>query len=210
MQATWYFDFISPFAYMQWRRIRALAQHRVQFVFRPILFAGLLQKHGQKGPAEIAGKREFTYRFVQWQARRDGIGLRFPPAHPFNPIAALRLCVACGSSVESIDALFRWIWHDGHAGDTIEALRPVARQLGIAEAEAAVADPEVRQTLMRNFDAALRDGIYGVPSVVCRGQVFWGNDATAMFEEFLDDPALFDDPEMLRIAHLPEGVRREP
>lgn len=209
MQAIWYFDFISPFAYMQWRRIRALAQHRVQFTFRPILFAGLLQKHGQKGPAEIVGKREFTYRFVLWQSRRDGIVLRFPPAHPFNPIAALRLCVACGASIESIDAIFRWIWHDGHAGDSLDALRPVAQQLGIADIESAVADGEVRQTLMRNFDAALRDGIYGVPSVVCRDQVFWGNDATAMFEEFLDDPELFDDAEMQRITNLPEGVRRE-
>lgn len=209
MQATWYFDFISPFAYLQWRRIQQLAERRVQFEFRPILFAGLLQKHGQKGPAEIPGKREFTYRHVLWQARRDGQMLRFPPAHPFNPIAALRLCVAAGATARSIDAIFRWIWHDGHAGDSLDALRPVAQQLHIADPEAAVANQEVRQTLMRNFDAALRDGIYGVPSVVCRGEVFWGNDATPMFEEFLDDETLFDDAEMQRLAHLPEGARRE-
>lgn len=208
MQATWYFDFISPFAYLQWRRIHQLAERRVQFEFRPILFAGLLQKHGQKGPAEIPGKREFTYRHVLWQARRQNLLLRFPPAHPFNPIAALRLCVAAGATAESIDAIFRWIWHDGHAGDSLDALRPVARQLGIADPEAAAANQEVRQTLMRNFDAALRDGVYGVPSIVCREQVFWGNDATAMFEEFLDDGTLFDDAEMQRLAHLPEAARR--
>lgn len=208
MQAVWYFDFISPFAYLQWQRVRVLAQQRVQFDFRPILFAGLLQKHGQKGPAEIPGKREFTYRLVQWQARRTGVMLRFPPTHPFNPIAALRLCVAAGATAASIDAIFRWIWHDGHAADSLDALRPVATALGIADPDAATADGEVRQTLMRNFDAALRDGIYGVPSLVCRDQVFWGNDATDMFEEFLDDPELFDDPEMQRIADLPEGARR--
>lgn len=207
MHAIWYFDFISPYAYLQWRKIRALSS-RVKFEFRPILFAGLLQKHGQKGPAEIPGKREFTYRFVLWQARCEGVHLRFPPAHPFNPIAALRLCVACGSTPSAIDAIFAWIWRDGHAGDSVEALRPLALKLGLANPDAALADGEVRQTLMRNFDAALRDNIYGVPSVLCRGQVFWGNDATAMFEEFLDDPDLFDDPEMQRIAHLPEGVRR--
>ena len=207
MHAVWYFDFISPYAYLQWRRIRALAP-RVHFEFRPILFAGLLQKHGHKGPAEIPGKREFTYRFVLWQARRDGIRLRFPPAHPFNPIAALRLCVACGATAEAIDAIFRWIWHDGHAGDSIEALHPLATSLGLTDPQAAVANGEVRQQLMRNFDAALRDDIFGVPSIVCRDQVFWGNDATAMFEEFLDDPGLFDDAEMQRIAHLPEGIKR--
>lgn len=209
MHATWYFDFISPFAYLQWRRIHQLAARRVQFEFRPILFAGLLQKHGQKGPAEIPGKREFTYRHVLWQARRSGQVLRFPPAHPFTPIAALRLCAAAGATAHSIDAIFRWIWHDGHAGDTLDALRPVAEALHIHDPDVAVANQEVRQTLMRNFDAALRDGIYGVPSIVCRGQVFWGKDATDMFEEFLDDETLFDDAEMQRIAHLPEGARRE-
>lgn len=207
MQAIWYFDFISPFAYLQWRKIRQLAQ-RVPFEFRPILFAGLLQKHGHRGPAEIPGKREFTYRFVLWQARREGVPLRFPPAHPFNPIAALRLCAACGASAESVDAIFAWIWQDGQMGDSIEALAPVAHRLGVADPVRAVADPEVRQTLMRNFDAALRDGIYGVPSIVHRGEVFWGNDATAMFEEFLANPALFDDAEMRRLARLPEGARR--
>jgi 2-hydroxychromene-2-carboxylate isomerase len=207
MHAIWYFDFISPFAYLQWRKIRTLAA-RVRFEFRPILFAGLLQKHGQKGPAEIPGKREFTYRFVLWQARREGQRLRFPPAHPFNPIAALRLCVACGATPEAIDAIFAWIWRDGQAGDSIESLRPLAHRLGLPDPEAALGHADVRQALMHNFDAALRDNIYGVPSIVCRGEVFWGNDATPMFEEFLDDPNLFGDPEMRRIALLPEGIRR--
>ena len=47
----------------------------------------------------MPGKREFTYRFVQWQAERAGVTLRFPPAHPFNPLAALRLCIAAGSDL---------------------------------------------------------------------------------------------------------------
>lgn len=64
----------------------------------PILFAAVLNAHGQKGPAEIPGKREFTYRRVLWQARREGIALRFPPAHPFNTIAALRLYIAADTT----------------------------------------------------------------------------------------------------------------
>ena len=89
-RATWYFDFISPFAYLQWRRLRD--ERRLALEPVPILFAAVLDHVGQKGPAEIPGKRTFTYRFVHWQARRAGVPLRFPPAHPFNPMAALRLC----------------------------------------------------------------------------------------------------------------------
>lgn len=136
MKFVWYFDFISPFAYLQWQRVRELAQqHEIEF--RPILFAGLLQHHGHKGPAEIPGKREFTYRFVQWQADRIGVVLNFPPAHPFNPLAALRLCVAADCSVTAIDAIYAHLWRDGRAGDSADALRVVAGALGIADIDAA-------------------------------------------------------------------------
>lgn len=208
MQADWYFDFISPFAYLQWPKVRALAP-RLSLSFRPILFAGLLQHHGHKGPAEIPGKREFSYRFVQWQAQRDGIALRFPPAHPFNPLAALRLCIAAGSTATAIDAIFAHLWCEGRAGDSPAALRPVADALGIGDIDAALATPEVKSALRANFESALVAGVFGVPSLVARGEVFWGNDATPMFEQWLADPAAFETDTMRALRSLPEGARRE-
>lgn len=53
--ADWYFDFISPFAYLQFVRLGELAGARLRL--RPVLFAGLLQHWGQLGPAEIPAKR---------------------------------------------------------------------------------------------------------------------------------------------------------
>jgi len=208
MHARWYFDFISPFAYLQWPRIRALSA-QVTFDYRPILFAAVLDQHGQKGPAEIAGKRTFTYRFVQWRADRLGIPLRFPPAHPFNPLAALRLCIAAGSTPAAITAIFDHIWRDGARADDAAALAEVARGLGVHDVEAAIAAPEVKAALKRNTEAALADGVFGVPSIVTRDEVFWGEDATEMFEAFLADPALFEGAEMQRLRDLPEGVRRK-
>ncbi len=69
IRADWYFDFVSPFAYLQSEQLAALAP-RIEVRYRPVLFAGLLDAHGQKGPAEIPAKRDFTYRFVVWQARQ--------------------------------------------------------------------------------------------------------------------------------------------
>ena len=207
MRAIWYFDFISPFAYLQWSRVRALSQ-RVGIEFRPILFAGLLQHHGHKGPAEIPGKREFTYRFVQWQAQREGLTLRFPPAHPFNPIAALRLCVAACCTERAVDAIFAHLWQHGRAGDSAESLREVGRALGIDPVEAALERAEVKTQLRANFDAALADGVFGVPTLRVGDELFWGNDATEMAIEFLADPSLFDGAEYRRIDTLPVGVER--
>ena len=67
----WYFDFISPFSYLQSERLHMLGP-RVSIRFRPVLFAGILAANAHKGPAEIAAKRAFTYRFVLWRARQWG------------------------------------------------------------------------------------------------------------------------------------------
>lgn len=207
MHADWYFDFISPFAYLQWPKVRTLAT-RIDIEFRPMLFAGLLQHHGHKGPAEIPGKREFTYRFVQWQAQREGVTLRFPPSHPFNPLAALRLCLAAGSTAVAVDAIFAHLWRHGREGDSPATLRALASQLGIDDIDAAVSAPSVKAELRSNFEAALAAGVFGVPSLVAGGKVFWGNDATPMFEQWLADPVAFETEAMRAATSVPIGVVR--
>jgi len=208
MSTRWYFDFISPFAWLQWPRIRELAAHE-PIEFCPLLFAGLLAHHGQKGPAEIPAKRDFTYRYVLWKATTLGMPLRFPPAHPFNPLAALRLCTHAGRSTEAIDAIFRHLWEHGRAGDTADSLAPVAAQLGLS-AQAAQADADAKALLRRNFDAALAEGVFGVPTLATEGQVFWGEDATAMYLAWRAGAELFASDAMRALATLPVAAMRTP
>src|SRR3954468_3800869 len=137
MKADWYFDFISPFSYLQLARIRALSM-RIAITPVPIVFGAILKHHGQLGPAEIRGKREFTYRFAQWTAEREHIPFRFPPAHPFNPIAALRLAIAAGTTWPAITAIFEHLWKNGRAGDDAESLAEIGRILGIENVAAAI------------------------------------------------------------------------
>lgn len=203
--ATWYFDFISPFAYLQWQRVRALP---LELEPRPILFAALLDHWGQKGPAEIPAKRTFTYQFVQWRARRAGVRLRFPPAHPFNPLAALRLCLACGASRASVGAIFDWIWGEGRLLDGADAIDALGARLGVDDAPAAIARPDVKLALRTNTERAIADNVFGVPTTLIDGHAFWGDDATPMLEDYLAHPELFEDDEMRRIAQLPQAASR--
>jgi len=207
MSIVWYFDFVSPFAWLQWPRVKELMQtHAV--TLRPILFAGVLDRVGQKGPAEIPAKREFVYRHVLWRARETGQPLRFPPKHPFNPLASLRLCIAAGSDARATEAIFEWIWGQGQVADTAEALAPVATQLGIADVAAAIADPAVKAQLKANFDAAIADDVFGVPTLAIDGRLFWGGDAHDFALAYLRDPAMWDEAEMHRVATLPIGASR--
>jgi 2-hydroxychromene-2-carboxylate isomerase len=207
MQADWYFDFISPFSYLQLRKVQ---QWRQRFAITPVpvAFGAMLKHHGNIGPAEIPAKREFTYRFVLWQAERDGTPLRFPPAHPFNPLTALRLCIAAGTSWESVDAIFDHLWRDGRAGTHATELAEVGRALGIPDVENATNSPAVKAQLRANTDAALAADVFGVPTLRIGGERFWGNDASAMIEDWLAHPDRFASAEYQRIATLPVGVER--
>ncbi|HXH03288.1 MAG TPA: 2-hydroxychromene-2-carboxylate isomerase [Candidatus Competibacteraceae bacterium] len=203
----WYFDFISPFAYLQQESFSRLPTD-VAVRPRPVLLAGLLGHWGQKGPAEIPGKRRFTYRHVYWLAGHHGIPLRMPPAHPFNPLKPLRLAVALGATPEVVREIFRFIWRDGLDASSDEGLRALAARLGVADAAALIEGDEVKASLRANTDEAIARGVFGVPTFVVSGELFWGFDATGMLLDYLADPGLFDAPEWRRISELPAGVQR--
>jgi 2-hydroxychromene-2-carboxylate isomerase len=206
-KAAWYFDFVSPFSYLQLRKVLSW-RGRLDITPLPIAFGAVLKHHGQLGPAEIPGKREFTYRFVQWQADHAGATLRFPPQHPFNPLAALRLCIAAGTTWNAIGTIFDHLWHDGRAGATAGELAAAGRALGIGDVEAAINDAAVKNALRANTDGAIAAGVFGVPTLMVGQDVFWGNDATPMIEDWLAHPQRFATEEYRRIADLPFGVER--
>lgn len=207
MDLRWYFDFISPFSYLHWQKLKKTPQF-TQIQPLPIVFGAVLQQLGNRGPGEIPYKREFTYRHVQWQAQQEHVALRFPPAHPFNPLAALRLCLAAGSSPQAIELIWNWIWRDGHAGDSARALSPVAAMLDIADVEAAISTTAVKARLRANTEAALAAGVFGVPTLAIDGELFWGNDAHGLMQAVMADPQMLQSGEMARLGTLPSAIQR--
>jgi 2-hydroxychromene-2-carboxylate isomerase len=208
MIVDWYFDFVSPFAYLQSERLAGLPA-RLQVRYRPILFAALLDANGQKGPAEIPAKRAFTYRHVVWQARRNGVPIKFPHEHPFNPLPLLRLAIACECTPEAVHRIFRFVWRDGRLPDLPIEWAELAHDLGVPDATARIASPEVKAELRRNTDEAIARGVFGVPTLAVGDELFWGDDATAMAIDYAMAGCRYDDPEYARVSSLPIGAARD-
>jgi 2-hydroxychromene-2-carboxylate isomerase len=204
---SWVFDVISPFAYLGFRDLERLPAH-VDLRFVPVLLAGMLSQFGQKGPAEIPSKRRFTYRFVLWRARQMGVPMRLPPAHPFNPLAALRLVLAAGSDRRAASVVLDAVFRDGRDVTDPRVIAELARELGVADAERAVSDPRVKQQLRENTDWAISLGVFGVPTLVIGQELFWGHDAFGMALDYLNDPASFEGREMQAVDTLRVGVER--
>jgi 2-hydroxychromene-2-carboxylate isomerase len=207
MQADWYFDFVSPYAYLKLMDFKRLPDS-LEIRYRPVLFAGLLKHWGQKGPAEIPAKRRHTYRQCQWLADRAGVPFKFPPVHPFNPLRALRLCIALGTEPAVIGAIFEFIFAEGRDIQSDDDWKALAARLEIDDADALISQPKVKNALRENTEQALRHGVYGVPTFAVSGELFWGADLTDMLLDYLADPKLFSRGEMLRIDNMPMGVER--
>ena len=202
---AWYFDFVSPFSYLQFSAYPEFLQ-RPDIDLKPVLLAGLLNHFGQKGPAEIEPKRVHTYRYTYWQARKRGVAMKYPPGHPFNPLRALRLALAFGATYETLKTIFDFIWAEGRSpNDEWQAL---CDALGVPGAEVLAASAAIKTQLRDDTDEAARLGVFGVPTFVADGYLFWGIDATDMLRDYLDNPALFDSDEMKRLASLPVAAAR--
>lgn len=203
----WVFDVISPFAYLALKQLPALpADVRIEYV--PILFAALLNHFGQVGPAEIASKRRFTYRFALWRARRLGIPMRLPPSHPFNPLLAQRLILAAGPERHVVETVFDAAFLQGRDLSDAAVIADLGRQLALADPQAAVQEPHIKDQLKKNTEWAISQGVFGVPTLIIGTELFWGHDAFDMALDYLRDPQGFQDAEMRKVDQLPVGVVR--
>ena len=204
--ATWHFDFVSPFAYIGLHRLRELPPE-LEIDHRPVLFAALLNHYGQKGPAEIASKRRYTYRWSYWWARSLGIPLVYPAGHPFNPLHHLRLAIAAGPSRATVQRILNALWTTGGDPADAAAFAALARSLGVADEQ--LGSPAVKDRLRRNTDEAAARGVFGVPTLEIDGELFWGADSIDFAQAFLADRTVLDNAEMRRLDSLPVSAARQ-
>lgn len=201
-----FFDFVSPFAYLAFERLpQALEGCSYAVEYRPVLFAGLLQHWGQKGPAEIESKRAWTFRHVHWLAAQQGTPMQTPAVHPFNPLALLRLAIACGPNRHVVEQIFRHVWLGGADANDAERLAALTARLAPARDPAG---DDVKRELRSATEAAVAQGLFGVPSCLCDGRLFWGLDALPMLRAALLDEPWFAGPDWEAEGRPRPGVTR--
>lgn len=206
-----WFDPVSPYACLAFEHLpQALEGLSYSVDYRPVLFAGLLKHWGQKGPAEIEPKRAWTFRQIAWHAHRLGIPIETPAQHPFNPLALLRLLVACAPADgtpnrRACEAVLRHVWRGG--GDANDAARLATLRALLAPQR----DPDedaVKQSLKDATAQAVARGVFGVPTIEVDGRLFWGLDGLPMLAGYLRGDGWFAGPDWDAAAAARPGVVR--
>lgn len=185
------FDFISHNAWLAWQRAREIAaRHGLGFEPVPVVFGVMLKHYGQVGPAEVPAKSRWMLHNVLRKAQRLGLPIAPPHSHPFNPLTALRLCCCELDPAERlrlIDALWLATWVQSREVSSPQVLAELLAAQGfdaaalLAEADA----PAARERLRGYTDGALQIGAFGVPTLLVRGELFWGFDDLDGLDAFL-------------------------
>ena len=207
-----FFDPLSPYAYLAFDALpQALEGISHVLAYRPLLLGAVLTHWGQKGPAEIEPKRQWTSRQVHWLAAQQGLRLDTPVQHPFNPLALLRLAVACtppgqaGPNRRVTQALFQHVWEGGSDANDPARLAALASTLAPARDPAGT---DVKAALRAGTDEAIALGVFGVPTLACDGRLFFGQDALPMLRAALLGDPWFDGPAWQREGAPRAGVVR--
>jgi 2-hydroxychromene-2-carboxylate isomerase len=212
-----YFDYESPNAYLAWKELPKLAaKHDCAIEIFPVLYAALLDAHGQLGPGEVPAKGSWMMTNVLRKAAMLGLPMNPPPFFPFNPLLALRMSLLPLEAEQRralIDALFDAVWVRALHVSEPEVVEHVANEIGLPGSELIqqALSPGIKKMLREQTDAAISRGVFGVPSMEVDGQIFWGYDDFPFLDLYLagKDPLDPAERQRWRLGSRPSSVRRQ-
>ena len=190
-RVEYFFDYVSPFAYLADTQLPALAQRTgAEIVHRPFFLGGVMQATKNSPPITVPSKGRYMFVEIQRWAKRYGVPANPNPHFPVNTLTAMRVAVAALGEPRFGDlhrALFRAVWVDGQnlADEAVLEATVAAAGLDAAALLARARQQEVKDALRRNTEEAVERGAFGAPTFFVGEEMFWGNDRLDFVEAAL-------------------------
>ena len=192
-QIDFYWEVGSTNSYFAWHLIKPIvARHGAQLILHPVNLGFVFRHHNYVLMEEPSAKISNRLRDLDRWAERHNLAFRMPDIFPIKTSRALRASLAMrqwGKEVAFIDALMAAYWegNDATIAD-FSVLRPLAEALGVTgdDLEQAAESETVRQMLIDSTNNALDRGVFGVPSFVIDGELYWGKDRMEFIDDALD------------------------
>ncbi len=191
-----WFDVVCPYAYLASTQIERVAERAGARVrWEPMLLGGVFRAIGQGDDPNRAmseAKRRHTARDLERWSEHFGVPLKRPAEHPRRTVLAMRALCALPERerVRAIHALFAAYWA---RGEDLSQPAVVVAALDAAGFDGAAlvrrADAaDVKDDLRARTERAVARGIFGVPTMFVRGEMFWGQDRLDWVERALAVP----------------------
>ena len=189
-----YFDFSSPYSFLASEQIEPLAARYGRTVtFRPTLLGIVFKASGSAPLTEQYGpKARYSVHDFERSARFIGVRYRHPSKFPIGAACADRAVLWLqqhrpDQANAFVHAVFRAFFQDDRDISDAAVVAQVAQGLGIdgRQLMEAAQEPAIKDELRRRVEEAVAFGVFGAPTIVVDGEVFWGNDRLPQIERFL-------------------------
>ncbi|MBT5435758.1 MAG: DsbA family protein [Alphaproteobacteria bacterium] len=189
---TFFFDVHSPWSYLAANRIGHMARrHHAKILWRPIHLANLMETIDGLRPMEQSAARVAWYE-QDCVDRFSELGLAYDPHpdYPLRPSRALR-AIAYAAEQGCVDAfvqtVMRGYWAEHADISDLEVLQAMADAVGLRPRAIAeiVDDAAYKQVVTDNTGDAIDQGVFGVPSFLFNGKLYFGNDHMEMLDRAL-------------------------
>jgi len=184
-----HFDYISPYSYLAWHRLPGFtAEHDLRIDVKPTLLAALLNHLGHKGPGEIPPKRIYMFKDCLRAAAQLDVPFAPPFSHPFNPLASLRatlLEMDDATRTRLVTDLFDATWAQSRDVGSPQVVAEICADAGVPDALERMRETSIKQGLVDASREAIELGVFGVPTMIVDGELFWGTDSFDHLGRFL-------------------------
>lgn len=191
---AFWFDVHSPWCYLASHVIGDLGRrHNAVIVWRPLHLANLMDRIGGMQPLEQSPARVAWYRQdLEDFAALHGLPLRRHPDYPLRPARALRAAIYAeeqGLAEPFVTSVMAGYWAEQADISDLQVLQDMADEIGLGPRPLAeiADDPVYKDALKSNTEEAADSGIFGVPSCVVAGKLFFGIDRFFLLERYLGE-----------------------
>jgi 2-hydroxychromene-2-carboxylate isomerase len=179
-----FYEFASTYSYIAAMRIAPIAEAAGLTVrWRPFLLGPIFKAQGwQTSPFNLfPAKGRYMLRDCEREAVANGLTFRLPEPFPQHTLLAARVAVAGleeGWGEEFSRNVYRAQFAEGRQVGDRDVIGEIVDALGRNGAAALVraGSDDIKGKLRRNTAEAQQQGIFGAPSFIAGGELFWGND----------------------------------
>ena len=191
----YYFSLVSPWAYIGHATFTEIwARHHARVRYHPVDLSTVFPQSGGLPLLKRHPSRQ-RYRMLELQRWREKRGLSFhlrPRCWPFDATLADRVAVAItlaqGDLELFLPAAYRAVWEEERDLGDPAVLTALLQQGGFDNEEmlAAARSDVTASHYAWNAERALDAGVFGSPSYVLEGEVFWGQDRLDLLDDALE------------------------
>ena len=173
-----YFDIISPYAYIAYKKI--LKINNVNFKFKPILLGGLHNLAGITAPAFNKYKMKNMQNDCELVAKKNNISFKWNSKFPINSLNIMRgyLCVENSKKEEYLNSFFEAYWKDDKDLSNEENIKILLKKLKIDEHDFfnLIKNQDTKNKLKQFTQEAFEKEVFGAPTFIVNNKIFWGQD----------------------------------